>query len=180
MNTIFFAGFTNCANQEETGPTRETITLLCEKYGVEALFPSDMWDIQCEVGEPLNDPASMVRAIFRNTIVKLASADAVVVNLNIFGGICTNDSAFLVGFASARQKKIIGYVNTELASNPILQSKKAAEGSTLHAQAKGTNQTVNRLIADAISINIQGDIEDCIQYLFEDHDYRGPLTVNDL
>ena len=168
MKRVFFVGFDDPDPSSEATLNKRLLKLLCIKYGLTALFPPDVSDLQEEIGEVLNDPSEVMVMLFRSTIMKLTSADTVIININIFDSTCSNDTAFLIGYASAKGKRIIGYLDAERASESMHTSMSAKQNPT----PKGTEthnacKPTNHMIACATSFNIQSDIEDCLQYLFD-------------
>ena len=71
---------------------------LCEKYGHTGLYP-------------LDNECSSSKEIYMGNIALIDSADAVIANGNEFRGEMDVGTAFEVGFAAAKNKKIIIYLD---------------------------------------------------------------------
>ena len=184
MKRIFFAGFeqptSNCAT------LRGHIATLCTKYDYEAVFPSESKGMRNKSGKLYDTPLDEAEAIYRESLQRIDSSDAVIVNLNYFNacGFCTNDTAFMVGYAASKEKHILGFVDTEHLSEPRCSARNYMYCAP--DEGKVLSRLASRMVACAISVIIRGSIEDCLEVAFSDpkeekiQEYFGPNTVEDL
>ena len=103
MKKLYLAGFN--ASLPDAEKVKRKYTVLCSKYGYKIIFPADPRRIKDKKGT-LTTPLSRARSVFNSNLQKLEAADIVVANLNYFSGMCTNNTAFEIGYANAVTKCI--------------------------------------------------------------------------
>jgi nucleoside 2-deoxyribosyltransferase len=82
---------------------------LCAELGLIGLFPLDK-----QVPEGITEPRERAAWIYRANLELLEQADAVLADLNFFrGGEPDSGTSFEVGYAVARGKPVVGYLNGE-------------------------------------------------------------------
>ena len=178
MKKLYLAGFN--ASLPDADKVKKNYTALCGKYEYKILFPTDPRKIKTKEGT-FTTPLGRARSVFYNNLQKINAADVVVANLNYFSGICTNNTAFEIGYAAAKHKKIVGYMDAERIHNQYSIYEDAPD-----AINEGCNQPANVMVACALIAIIQGNFEDCLELLINDsHKDRiaqlyAPKTVDDL
>ncbi|TGL33411.1 nucleoside 2-deoxyribosyltransferase [Leptospira perdikensis] len=91
--------------------------VLCESFGYRALTPFD--------GE-ITDQIHLAKAkqIFQENISLIEQSDMVIANCNPFRGACVDDgTAFEIGYAYAKGKRVFGYLNDKRSLPEIVRSK---------------------------------------------------------
>ncbi|TGL16295.1 nucleoside 2-deoxyribosyltransferase [Leptospira meyeri] len=90
---------------------------LCERYGFDALTPFD--------GE-VTDQIKLAKAnqIFKENISLIQRSDIIIANCNPFRGACIDDgTAFEIGYAYGKGKRIFGYLKDNRSLPEIVMSK---------------------------------------------------------
>ena len=167
MDKIFFVGF----NDSTSNPLRRRYSELCSHYGFTALFPVEKPQTNDQVNSSFRTAHNEMLATYLENIQRVDSADVVVANLNYFQGFCTNETAFVVGYAAAKQKRIVGFVDAAFLSGPHCTTQ-----NYMYYMPDKKNDSSRRpagqMIAAALSITINGNIEDCLSILAADsHEY---------
>lgn len=120
---------------------------ICRRYDFEGIFPLD------------NDGRT-ASEIFQWDINAIENCDIVVANLNPFRGKTIDDgTAFEIGLAYSRRKKIYGYMS-DMGSLEDRYGKNDANSCNY----EGFGLPTNLMIAKAVLI-IEGDFETCIRVL---------------
>ncbi len=119
---------------------------ICEKYGHEGLYPLDN---ECESSAE----------IYSGNVGLIEISDAVIANGNEFRGEMDVGTAFEIGYAAAKGKKIIVYLSDD---SPLVEKYgfKDEEGRTV----EDFGYPLNLMIAEAARI-INGTFEDCVKEL---------------
>lgn len=82
---------------------------LCAEFNFIGLYPLDK-----QVPESISEPLEQARWIYRANLDLLEQADAVLADLNFFrGGEPDSGTSFEVGYAVARGKPVVGYLEGE-------------------------------------------------------------------
>ncbi len=141
---------------------------LCLRYGFEPLSPLD------------NNAAAftgveLARFIFNANAEMIDRCDIVAANCNPFRGACVDDgTAWEIGYAHARGKRIYGYVASKEALPAIVQSRVAthphASGHPIDSDGYLVNEdfgnTLNLMLEFSIEASggklVQGDLERCL------------------
>ena len=178
MRTLYLAGFnTSLPDAEEV---KQKYIARCNKYGYKIIFPTDPHQLKTKAGS-LATPMSKARSIYNNNLQKLEAADVVVANLNYFSGMCTNNTAFEIGYAIAKGKKIVGYMDAERIYNQYSISEDMPDSVN-----ESYNQPANVMVACSLIAIVQGDFEHCLEMLADEthKNFFGrlyaPKTVDDL
>lgn len=119
---------------------------ICEKYGHEGLYPLDN---ECDSSED----------IYKGNIGLIDKADAVVANGNEFRGEMDVGTAFEVGYAAAKDKKIIIYMDD---TRSLVE--KYGEKDEKGRITEDFGKPLNLMLSEASDI-ICGTFEDCIKML---------------
>ena len=183
MKKILFAGFEQLTSNYTT--LRNHIVALCAKYDYKAVFPAENKG-RNKSGKLYDTPLDEAKAVYRNNLQRIDSVDSVIANLNYFNGcgFCTNDAAFMVGYAAAKEKQILGFVDAEHLSQPGCSVQDYMYCAPDERKVLG--RSASRMVACAISVIIRGSIEDCLEVVFSDpqeektQEYFGPNNVEDL
>lgn len=183
MKKILFAGFEQLTSNYTT--LRNHIAALCAKYDYKAVFPAENKG-RNKSGKLYDTPLDEAKAVYRNNLQRIDSVDSVIANLNYFNGcgFCTNDAAFMVGYAAAKGKQILGFVDAEHLSQPGCSVQDYMYCAPDERKVLG--RSASRMVACAISVIIRGSIEDCLEVVFSDpqeektQEYFGPNNVEDL
>lgn len=115
MQTIYLAGpevFLPNALEVLTSAKK-----LCERFGFDALTPFD--------GE-VTDQVKLAKAnqIFKENILLIQKSDIVIANCNPFRGACVDDgTAFEIGYAYGKGKRVFGYLKDNRSLPEIVMSK---------------------------------------------------------
>lgn len=91
--------------------------VLCTSFGYRALTPFD--------GE-VTDQIQLAKAkqIFKENVSLIHQSDIVIANCNPFRGACVDDgTAFEIGYAYAKGKRVFGYLNDKRSLPEIVRSK---------------------------------------------------------
>ena len=156
MKKVFFIGFNETLFRH--------FAIVCAKYELEAVFPTSREDVIVKNNGPFKDLLSEMRAIFSSDIKRVDSAEYVIANLNIFNGICTNDTSFTVGYAFAKHKRVVGHAGATLFD----LGESFMDQTPCSAEEKQAYQPASRMVAGATSVIIKGSIEACLEALFEE------------
>ena len=119
---------------------------ICEKYGHEGLYPLDN---ECDSSAE----------IYKGNISLIDEADAVVANGNEFRGVMDVGTAFEVGYAAAKGKKICIYMDD---TRSLIE--KYGEKDEKGRITEDFGKPLNLMLAEAAEI-IPGTFEDCIKNL---------------
>lgn len=119
---------------------------ICEKYGHEGLYPLDN---ECDSSEE----------IYKGNIALIDKADAVVANGNEFRGEMDVGTAFEVGFAAAKGKKIIIYTDDV---RPLIE--KYGRANEKGRITEDFGMPLNLMLAESSEI-ICGKFEDAVKKL---------------
>lgn len=119
---------------------------ICEKYGHEGLYPLDN---ECESSTE----------IYKGNVALIEKADAVIANGNEFRGEMDVGTAFEIGYAVAKGKKIFVY----LSDDSSLVEKYGVRDEKGRA-IEDFGYPLNLMIAESARI-IKGTFEDCIKEL---------------
>ena len=119
---------------------------ICEKYGHEGLYPLDN---ECDSSEE----------IYKGNIDLIDKADAVVANGNEFRGEMDVGTAFEVGFAAAKGKKIIIYTDDV---RPLIE--KYGRANEKGRITEDFGMPLNLMLAESSEI-ICGKFEDAVKKL---------------
>ena len=156
MKKVFFIGFNETLFRH--------FAIVCAKYEFEAVFPTSREDAIIKNEGPFKDLLSEMRAIFSSDIKRIDSAEYVIANLNIFNGICTNDTAFMVGYAFAKHKRVVGHAGANL----LDLSGSFMDQTPCSVEEKQAHQPASRMVAGATSVIIKGGIEACLETFLEE------------
>lgn len=142
---IYIAGFDVFSdNSLEIGNNNKKI---CEKYNLIGLYPMD-------------NVCTDVKDIFNGNIKLIDEADIVVANLNNFRGLTMDDgTAFEIGYAYAKDKKVYGYMDDTRSMIDKIGIKDK-EGFNV----ENFNRPINLMISESTHI-VEGNFEDCIKVL---------------
>lgn len=119
---------------------------VCERYGHEGLYP-------------LDNECDSATNIYKGNIMLIDSADAVIANGNPFRGEMDAGTAFEVGYAAAKGKKILIYMDDN--RSLIEKYGKADEQGRL---TEDFGHPLNLMLAESSQI-IKGGFEDCVKLL---------------
>lgn len=122
----------------------ENYKSVCEKYGHTGLYPLDN---ECDSSAE----------IYRGNVALINEADAVVANGNEFRGEMDVGTAFEIGYAAAKGKKIYVYMN-DTATLVEKFGREDEQGRTV----EDFGHPLNLMIAESAEI-IQGTFEDCVK-----------------
>ncbi len=118
---------------------------LCTQYGFVGLYP-------------LDNEADNAEQIFRGNLALVEAADMVMANLNPFrGSEPDSGTAFEIGYACAKGKKIYAYVQDARTMQERLGTQD--ENGFL---VENFGMTVNLMLGCAAQI-VKGNLEDCLQ-----------------
>lgn len=128
-------------NSKEIGEMYKSI---CEKYGHKGLYPLDN---ECDNSKD----------IYEGNIAIINEADAVIANGNEFRGEMDVGTAFEIGYAAAKGKKIFVYMNdtSSLIEKYGIQDKQGRS-------VEDFGYPLNLMIAESAEI-VRGTFEDCIK-----------------
>ncbi|WP_313089359.1 nucleoside 2-deoxyribosyltransferase [Pseudomonas sp.] len=87
----------------------QRLKVLCAEFGFVGLYPLDK-----QVPADITDPRAQAAWIYQANLELLEQADAVLADLNFFrGGEPDSGTSFEVGYAVARGKPVVGYLDGE-------------------------------------------------------------------
>ena len=184
MKKIFFVGFDSSSSDDYVA-LRNHFGAVCHKFGCEAVFPIDGKRFR-EESRKYDTPLDEARAIFRSNLRRIDSASVVIANLNYFNsrGFCTNDAAFVIGYATSKDKQILGFVDADGLSEARCNTQDYMYYTP--DTKKTLSRPVSHMAANALSVIIRGSIEDCLSVIFNDpyeektQETLGPSSVDDL
>lgn len=151
MKKIYIAGFDVFrADAAEAGAY---LKALCGRYGYEGLYP-------------LDKEADDAGAIFAGNLRLIERCDILIANLNNFRGLEPDSgTAFELGYAYARGKQILGYLED---TRPLLEKLSSQEKypgrDDWGYSVEDFGLPVNLMLGCAAEI-VQGGFEDCLQRL---------------
>ena len=119
---------------------------ICQKYGHTGLYPLDN---ECDSSEE----------IYKGNISLLNSADAVIANGNEFRGEMDVGTAFEIGYAAAKGKKILVYMSD---TSTLVEKYGKEDKNGKNVEDFGFPH--NLMIAESAEI-VKGTFEDCIKKL---------------
>lgn len=119
---------------------------ICEKYSHEGLYP-------------LDNECDSAQEIYRGNIALIDKADAVIANGNEFRGEMDVGTAFEVGYAAAKGKKIIIYMDD---TRSLIE--KYGETDEKERITENFGKPLNLMLAEASEI-INGNFEDAVKKL---------------
>ena len=167
MNKIYFAGFDVCS--PETEIIRRKYQAVCAKYGYKAIFPISNRALRDKYGESLSTPLDESRAMFEENLRRIDSANIVIANLGYSFELCTNNTAFEIGYAHSKHKQVIGYRDVEFGMRFYNSQEKIAFQSVRNPN----RPPANLMVVCAMPVIIQGELEDCLDWILKD-----PLEEN--
>lgn len=157
MEKIFLAGFN--VYSPETKPAIMEYQILCTKYGCKALFPTTIEEVRAANRKPFDTPLSESQAVFRSNLKRIDSADVIIANLDYYSSYySTSDTIFEIGYAYAKNKRIIGYVDHEYQTGYYTM-----RGCVMDQ----VGQPSNLMVACATMIIIQGSFDSCLEYVLD-------------
>lgn len=146
MRKIYIAGFDVFSPKAKQ--IGEKLKKACRRHGFIGLYPLD------------ND-APGAKNIFLGNLKMIDGADFVVANLNNFRGLCMDDgTAFEIGYAFAKGKKIYGYID----DSRSLQAKIGFEDNDGYI-VEDFRMPVNLMIGCATEVIVEGNFEECIELI---------------
>ncbi|MBR2855379.1 nucleoside 2-deoxyribosyltransferase [Candidatus Saccharibacteria bacterium] len=161
MNKIYFAGFDDCSPVAEM--VRRKYRIVCAKYGYKAIFPSNPSSIKNSGGEPFT-PLDESRAMFSENLRKIDSSNIVIANLGYSYELCTNNTAFEIGYAFSKHKRIIGYRDVD-----YIMKFHDAQRAVCRSANHQNRPPANFMTVCSMPVIIQGELEDCLDWLLQDH-----------
>lgn len=148
MKKIYTAGFD--VFYEDALKRGEALKAICKKYGFRGLYPLDN---HCENS----------RDIFLGNIDLIDEADIICANLNDFRGKdADSGTAFEIGYAYAKGKKLYGYRSSSLSLKETIGEKDEAGFLT-----EDFGLSVNLMLGESCKI-VTGDFEACIKEIKKD------------